>query len=169
MRASRFINKRVIVSLLPIAVIIAGGLIIWSRADRGQAIEITLAPERERACNIQVAGEVNNPGIYPLDKEYNIEDMLRLAGGITDNADIDLPLLYISAQNEGQSPQKININQAEGWLLEALPGIGETRAQAIIEYREMNGFFRDIRELIQVEGIGETLYEEIKHLVTVSD
>lgn len=155
--------------MLLVAVIISGVSIIWLRADKGQAIEITLAPERETACNIQVYGEVNNPGIYPLDKEYNIEDMLRLAGGITDNADIDLPTLYISAQNEGPSPQKININRAEGWLLKALPGIGETRAQAIIEYRKTNGLFRDTRELIQVEGIGEGLYEEIKHLITVTD
>ena len=155
--------------MLLTAVIIAGGLIIWLRADRGQAIEIMLAPEMEAACNIQVAGEVNNPGIYPLEKEHNIEDVLRTAGGITDNADIDLPRLYIPAQNEVPISQKININRAEGWLLEALPGIGETRAQAIVEYRESNGFFRDTRELIRVEGIGEALYNEIQDLVTVTD
>ena len=79
MRASRIVNKRVILYLLPIAVIIAGGLIVWSKADRGQAIEIMLKPECETACNIEVAGEVNNPGIYPLDKEYNIDDIIRLA------------------------------------------------------------------------------------------
>jgi competence protein ComEA len=169
MRSSRLINKQVIVSLLLTAVIIAGGLIIWSRADRGQAIEITLTPEGETARNIQVTGEVNNPGIYPLDNNYNIEDILRMAGGVTDNADIDLPILYVPAQSEKSSPQKININHAEGWLLEALSGIGETRAQAIIEYRERNGIFRDTRELIKVEGIGEALYEEIKHMVTVTD
>lgn len=169
MKAGRYINGWVIMSALLVAAIIVGGLIIWSRWDQGQAIEITLAPERKIICDIQVYGEVNNPGVYPLDTEYSVEDVVRMAGGPTGNADLNSLKLHVSSRLEILSPQKIDINRAEDWLLEALPGIGETKAQAIIEYRQHNGFFRSTNELIKVEGIGEALYEEIKHLVTVVD
>ena len=169
MRAGRFINKWSITSLLLATVIVAGGLIIWARSDRGQAIEITLAPAGETAGNIQVSGEVKNPGIYPLDREYSIGDVLRMAGGITGEADNVSLTLHVAEYNDHSTPQRININRAEAWLLEALPGIGETRAHAIIEYREKKGLFHSTSELISVEGIGEGLYEEIKHLITVTD
>ena len=66
-------------------------------------------------------------------------------------------------------PQKVDINRAEAWLLEALPGIGEVRAQAIIDYRQQNGGFSHISEITRVEGIGQSLYEQIKDFITVGD
>jgi len=69
---------------------------------------------------------------------------------------------------QGQ-PQKIDINRAEAWLLEALPGIGPSKAQAIIAYRQQNGGFSDISEILHVPGIGLSLYEDIKDLITVGD
>jgi comEA protein len=68
-----------------------------------------------------------------------------------------------------EQPQKVDINRAEAWLLEALPGIGETLAQRIIDYRQQNGAFRSISEITEVEGIGQSLYEQIKDLITVGD
>ncbi|MCJ7604534.1 MAG: ComEA family DNA-binding protein, partial [Dehalococcoidales bacterium] len=69
----------------------------------------------------------------------------------------------------GDTAQRVNINTAELWLLTALPGIGESRAQAVIDYREENGFFRDTREITSVEGIGDGLYAEIHDLITVAE
>ena len=77
--------------------------------------------------------------------------------------------INISQTEEQEQPQKIDLNLAEAWLLEALPGIGETRARAIIDYRQQNGLFNNINELTKVEGIGVTTYEKIKHLITVAD
>ena len=71
--------------------------------------------------------------------------------------------------NPAELPQKIDINRAEAWLLEALPGIGEIKAQAIIAYRQQNGGFSHITEITKVEGIGPAIYEEIKELITVGD
>jgi competence ComEA-like helix-hairpin-helix protein len=71
--------------------------------------------------------------------------------------------------NPAELPQKIDINRAEAWLLEALPGIGESKAQAIIAYRQQNGRFKHIIEVTEVEGIGPAIYEEIKELITVGD
>lgn len=71
--------------------------------------------------------------------------------------------------NPAEMPQKIDINRAEAWLLEALPGIGESKAQAIIAYRQQNGVFKHISEITNVEGIGPAIYEQIKDLITVGD
>ena len=71
--------------------------------------------------------------------------------------------------NPEDQPQKIDINRAEAWLLEALPGIGESKAQAIIAYRQQNGGFGHIAEITNVEGIGPAIYEQIKELITVGD
>jgi len=70
---------------------------------------------------------------------------------------------------QGEQPQKIDINRAEAWLLEALPGIGPSKAQAIIDYRQQNGGFGHIAEITEVEGIGLAIYEQIKDLITIAD
>jgi competence protein ComEA len=118
---------------------------------------------------IYVSGAVNNPGIYNLRAEDSIVDIIQAAGGITNSAEPGYIELYVPEAGESDSPQKIDINRAEEWLLEALPGIGEVRAQAIIDYRYQNGSFRHINELTKVEGIGITTYEQIKHLITVTN
>jgi comEA protein len=66
-------------------------------------------------------------------------------------------------------PQKIDINRAEAWLLEALPGIGPAKAQAIIDYRQQKGGFGHIAEITEVPGIGQDIYDNIKNLITVGD
>jgi competence ComEA-like helix-hairpin-helix protein len=71
--------------------------------------------------------------------------------------------------NPAEQPQKIDINRAEAWLLDALPGIGPSKAQAIIAYRQQNGGFGHIIEITEVEGIGPAIYEDIKDLITVGD
>ena len=126
-------------------------------------------PERDRPGEIYVGGEVNNPGTYPLKDGDSIEDVILAAGRATDNADLSRLRIYVSGDEPERLSQKVNINLAEAWLLQALPGIGETRAQAIIEYRRQNGFFRDTGELVKVEGIGIAIYEKLKHLITVDD
>jgi comEA protein len=74
-----------------------------------------------------------------------------------------------AAVPQQEAPQKIDINRAEAWLLEALPGIGPSKAQAIIDYRQQNGGFDHITEITRVEGIGPAIYEQIKDLITVGD
>jgi competence protein ComEA len=77
--------------------------------------------------------------------------------------------LHIGEAGDEVAPQKINLNRAEAWLLEALPEIGEERANAIIDYRSEYGPFRSINELTKVSGIGTKTLEQIKHLITVAD
>ncbi len=152
-----------------IVVIIGGGLAIWARYPRSQPVEITLPPAQEMLGEIYVGGEVNNPGIYPFKGDDTISDIIQAAGGISAGADPGELKLYVLSGGEKAPPQKVDINRAEAWLLEALPGIGPSRAQAIIQYRQQNGRFHHISELLKVEGIGTTTYEKIRHLITVDD
>lgn len=165
----RSINGWTLVTGLLVVVIIAAAIVIWLKYSPAGEIEITLEPEPEPRGSVYIGGEVNNPGFYPWREGDGLEDLLRAAGGATDEADPDRIELIVPRFEDGAAPQKININTAEAWLLAALPGIGEGRASAIIEYRQQNGPFRDIKELVRVEGIGDTTYENIKHLITVAD
>ena len=155
--------------LLLVIFIVAGSVVIWSKYNQSQPVEISLSPQPEIDGQISVSGAVNVPGHYPFNREDSIVSLVEAAGGATASADIDGIRLHIPSVNEAEVSQKVNLNHAEAWLLQALPGIGETRAQAIIDYRQQNGHFRHISEITRVEGIGTATYEKIKHLITVSD
>ena len=62
----------------------------------------------------------------------------------------------------------VNLNTATAAQLESLPGIGPATAQRILEYRQQNGNFKKIEELMNVRGIGETSFLKLKSLVTLS-
>jgi competence protein ComEA len=157
--------------ILLVAAITVGGIVAWSRYSGSQPIEIPLSkpPSQEQLNKIYIGGAVNNPGFYPLRAGDSIEALIRAAGGTVASADLGGLKLYIPEVGEKEPPQKIDLNRAEVWLLEALPEIGETRAKAIVEYRDQNGPFQNINQLTKVEGIGIATYEQIKHLITVAD
>jgi len=169
MKAGRFFSGWTMAALLLVIVIITGSVIIWVKSSHSHAIEISLTPDREVEGNIYVGGEVNNPGWYPLFTGDGIVDVIRAAGGLKDGADMSKVTLTPGRADEEETPQKININRAEAWLLQALPGVGEVKAQAIIEYRQKNGPFQDTNELEKVAGFGDNNLEKIKDLITVND
>lgn len=144
---------------------------------------------------VHIAGEVNIPGIVRLKEGERIEDAIKAAGGLTENADIsDINLAYVLedeikinipnindenkeviiedmidnvTESEGSSDDKVNINKASQTELETLRGIGPSLATKIIEYRNENGKFNNIEEIKNVSGIGETKYEGIKDSISV--
>lgn len=150
----RVISGWKIIAVLLVLVIIAGGVAIGFKYNRGGAVEILLTPEPSIAGEIYIGGEVNNPGFYSMYTDDDIEGMIAAAGGITDNAEPGRYELIIPESGEEESPQLVDINRAEAWLLESLPGVGTVKAQAIIEYRQENGPFRNIYEIMEVEGFG---------------
>jgi len=158
-----------LVIILLVAVIAIGGIIAWLRYSGNQPVEISISPTEELQGKIYIGGAVNNPGFYSLNAGDSVEAVIQAAGSTTSNADLSRLKLYIPEVGEEEPPQKVDLNRAEAWLLEALPGIGEGRAKAIIAYRQENGPFHNINELLKVEGIGATTYEKIKHLITVAD
>ncbi len=171
MIASRLSQYWTLITILLVAIIAIGGIVAWVRYSPSHPIEISMPPGQEVPGKIYIGGNVTNPGFYPVKAGDCIEALIQAAGGATSSANLsELKLkLYILETGEEQEPQKIDINRAEAWLLETLPGIGETKAQAIIAYREQNGPFHNINELTRVKGIGVAIYEKIKHLITVAD
>jgi len=169
MATSKFSKFWTLITILLVVTIIASGLVVWSQYSKPMEISISKPPSQEQLDYIYIGGAVNNPGFYPLKAGDSIEALIQAAGGATSSADPGTLKLYVPMVGEEKQPQKVNINQAEAWLLEALPGIGEIRAQAIVNYRHQKGLFRNINELIKVEGVSVTTYEKIKDLITVAD
>ena len=166
MTTSKFSQYWTLITLLLVAIIAISSIVAWSRYS-SRAIEISIPTAQELQGEIYIGGAVSNPGFYSLKAGDTIEALVQAAG--IQDADLIQLKLYILEPGEEEPPQKIDLNQAEAWLLEALPGIGETRAQAIIDYRQQNGPFHNINELTKVEGIGTATYEKIKHLISVAD
>jgi len=178
MTTSRVSKYWTLLIILLVAAIAVGGIVAWSRYRGSQPIEIALSKSlsQEQLNKIYIGGAVNSPGFYPLKAGDTVEALIQAAGGIIQaaggtvaSADLSGLKLYIPEVGEKEQPQKIDLNRAEVWLLEALPGIGETLAQRIVDYRQQNGPFQNINELIKVEGIGAATYEQIKDLITVAD
>ena len=113
-----------------------------------------------------IGGSVVAPGRYPLEPGDTFKDLVAAAGGLLPGANADDISLTIGPT---AGPQRINLNTAEAWLLAALPGIGETRAEAIVAYREANGPLRATAEIMNVPGIGTGLYEDLRDLVEVGE
>ena len=95
-----------------------------------------------------------------------INENLNEVNLISDGAGIGV-IINDSNLEENELEVKVNINTANKEKLETLPGIGETTAQKIIDYREANGKFKTIEDIKNVSGIGEAKYESLKDKITV--
>jgi competence protein ComEA len=166
-RADRFYLS---VTVLLLIAAIAGGVTLAVQHSRSQPVEIVISQTEppEQSGEIYIGGAVANPGIYPWQKGDTIQTLL-LNSEVEPDADFSHIEIYIPREGEEQSPQKIDINRAESWLLDALPGIGEVTAQAIVDYRNEKGPFRTIEDLLNVKGIGQGTFDKIKDYITVSD
>ena len=125
-----------------------------------------------------ICGAVNSPGVYPISKNMTIYDLIELAGGLRCNAN----LVGISLSEEVVDQMKIiipfkdgidagssliNLNVAGVGELTTLKGIGKSKAEAIINYRKQNGGFKSINELLNISGIGDGIFNQIKDYITV--
>jgi len=149
---------------------IAGGVMLGVQRSRNQPVEIVLSQTEPPAQNgdLYIGGAVANPGIYSWQEGDTLETLLSDAG-VESDADLSHIEVYVPREGEEQSPQKIDINRAEAWLLEALPGIGQTLAERIVDYRNASGPFQRIEDLLKVSGVGEATFENMKDFITVSD
>ena len=129
---------------------------------------------------VEIKGAVRIPGIYYVDSTSLLKDIIILSGGLLENADISNINLVSPIQNNqmiyipfkldyiNEEKTKVNINYANKTELMKLSGIGESKANAIIEYRNNNGLFIIIEDIMNVSGIGEEVFNKIKTNITVS-
>ncbi|MCD7921704.1 MAG: helix-hairpin-helix domain-containing protein [Clostridiales bacterium] len=144
-----------------------------------------------------ICGAVQNPGVYELPNSARIYQLVEMAGGLTADADEqsvnlaqfleDGEMVWIpteeesvagatapqqaadevSSEDAGDDSGKVNINTADVSELTTLNGIGETKAAAIVAWREEHGSFQSIEEIMLVSGIAEGTYEKIREYITV--
>ena len=166
-RADRFY---LFITVFLLVAAIAGGIMLAVQHSRSQPVEIVLSQTvpPEQSGEVYIGGAVANPGFYPWQEGDTIQALL-LDAGVEPDADLSHIEIYVPREGEEQSPQKIDINRAEPWLLQALPGIGEVKAQAIVGYRNEHGPFKRIEDLLKVSGIGPATFEKLKDYITVSD
>ncbi|MFQ5860100.1 MAG: helix-hairpin-helix domain-containing protein [Dehalococcoidia bacterium] len=170
-----------------LVVAVAGGVLLLVNRSPGGAVEIllpTATPTPE--LKVYMTGAVVNPGVYTLQPSARLEDALEAAGGPTGDADLQRVNLAQQVRDEDafhiprvgeplptSTPQgqdgRVNLNTASQAELEQLPDIGPVKAQAIIEYRETNGPFRRVEDLLLVPGIGPATLQQLRELVTVGD
>ncbi len=157
-----------------------------STAD-GSAYVMTEPTTQDRSIYAYVCGAVANPDVYRLDEGTRIYEAIELAGGCIDGADMtslnladkiaDGQKVYVPMEGEAvtvssgnvsdAAGSKININTATVSELTSLPGIGESRANDIVNYRTKNGFFGTIEDIKNVSGIKDAAFEKIKDYIKV--
>lgn len=235
----KFIKKHLkVISIMLITIGIIGGITLKSFLFKNEKIENEdkledileenfeheQVMEEQDKVYVDIKGAVVAPGVYEIETDKKVIDVVTLAGGLKDNADTSMINLakkvtnemvviiytkeevalstqpnqiikYVDKQcicpeikndaclNNSTSKEsttnassdkestitneKVNLNTATSEQLQTLSGIGESKAKAIIEYRETNGEFKSIEELKEVSGIGDSLYEKVKDNITV--
>ncbi len=184
-------------SLAGLAVLVLGAAYLrghFSQAQPQAATTIQIGAASTQAkpdvIKIHVVGAVAHPGLYEARSGDRVDDALRLAGGPTAAANLtqvnlaakisDGQQLFVpekgsarggapslSSPSSASSKQVVNLNLAAPDELTQLDGIGPKTAEKIIAYREAHGGFKDVEELMQVPGIGQAKFDQIKDRLSV--
>ena len=163
--------------------------------EETEAVVTTMLAEKteesttlEAVIFVDIKGEVKKPGVYQMKVGDRVKDALDAAGGLTAEADsqkvnlaqrvedqmvIVVPKVGEEAEaipagatsKEVSKEGKVNINTATVEELKTLKGVGEKKAEAIIEYRKKNGSFKTKEDLMKVRGIGKKLFESFEERI----
>jgi len=186
---------QIVIGIL-VGLLVAGGVYLAARAPQGESVTLRPAPTPE-PIQVHIAGAVVRPGVYDLPEDGRVQDAVQAAGGFVAEADknalnlaarvedgerLDIPYVagFIPEEESGfvvvseGTPSSlfgdlVNINTASVEELDELPSIGPTIAQRIVEYREAFGPFASIEDIVNVSGIGQATYNEIKDQITVGE
>ena len=162
----------------------------WETGEEIASEEISTEESVQKTVFVHICGAVKSPGVYELPVSSRIIDAINAAGGFLDHAvsdqinlaavlkDGDQIRIYTDEELEtaAGSDAKMDVQMEEGIVdlnsaqkeqLMELPGIGETKAEAILSYREEVGRFQTIEDLKNVSGIKESVFEKIKDKIIV--
>lgn len=157
--------------------------------DTGSKDSLSEADAEEGYIYTHITGEIKKPGVYKMKAGTRMDDLVKEAGGLTEDADIDLINLSEKLVDEERiivpakgasnntdetshaasavQTKKININTADLYELTSIPSVGEKTAQKIIDYREKKKF-KKIEDIMNIEGIGENKFKNMKDYISVS-
>lgn len=175
--------------LILVLVAVAAGM--WWGAGEAESIPTVAAPDppttssaNHSTITVHVAGLVSRPGLVELSEGSRVADAVAAAGGLLPGARaeaINLAAALSDGQQivvpgaESDSPAtasgtldgKIHLNQATAAELDSLPGVGPVIAERIVSYREENGPFQSVEDLLDVPGIGEAKLADLRDHVQV--
>ncbi|NMW84332.1 ComEA family DNA-binding protein [Peptoniphilus sp. AGMB00490] len=161
-----------------------------SKKELAEEDEIQTSNETKEIM-VHISGAVKSPGILKLDSSKRVVDAVYMAGGATDEADLDrinlaaklhdeekiyIPKInevntnkdttqLVSSNSSESSNVKININTADATELQKIPGVGPKTAEKIINYRSQNSF-SSIEDIKNVDGIGDKKFESMKDFLS---
>ncbi len=158
--------------------------------DVTDSADTTEETEEKTEIYVQISGAVAAPGVYTFPADSRVYELIEAAGGLLPDA-YDVSLNQAERLSDGQkihvytkeeaanglvstegssltSDGKININTASAEELTSLKGIGQTRAESIVAYRQEHGAFAAVEDLKEVSGIGDATYQKIADAITVN-
>lgn len=151
-------------------------------------------PLKDKKIAVDIKGEVKKPGVYYVNDGSIILDLINEAGGTTNKANLDsinraqklkenecivipnvddvnndvmVATKGLTNNSSKKEDDKVNINTADVNELNKLNGVGPSKANAIIKYREENGSFKSIEDIKNVSGFGEATFEKIKDSISI--
>lgn len=182
------------IQIIFICIFIISGISIYIQDNERKAsfsVNSSNISKNDDRIGVYISGEVKNTGVYYLKKDSRITDLINICGGLTEEADVSkinpaqklndsdkiiIPkkeennLNNIEKEDENKGvdnvQDKININTATKDELTSLNGIGEATANKIINYRNKNKF-KEIEDIMNVPGIGEAKFNNIKDYICV--
>lgn len=161
--------------------------------DIGNLEEEVVIEEESAQIMVDIKGEIAKPGVYVATNGERVIDLVERAGGMTEDALVEAvnlalhvedemviyipkvgeevdgfaPIMAATGNTSSSSNSKVNLNKASADELQTLTGIGPAKASAIIEYRETNGPFQQLDDLLNVSGIGSKTFEKISEQISV--
>ena len=169
--------------------------VLWeiapSTSDEEIAVEVSESTMPTTEILVDIKGAIQQPGVYHLPSDARLHELILAAGGFTKEAEerqlnlaeklSDQQMIYVPSKEEVdfsvELPQLnqegnaetglINLNTATLLQLQELPGIGPAKAQAIITYREENGLFKTVEDLLNISGFGEKTLEKLRAMITL--
>lgn len=152
-----------------------------SKKNVNETLEDGQGETRSDQIFVDVRGCVQRPGVYQVPVESRVFEVIDLAGGFTDDAELksvnraavllDEQVIHVLSKEEFEQQQRLHpgyvdglveLNSADSTALESLSGIGPSMAERIIQYRDENGPFQRIEDLMKVSGIGEKTFQKLK-------
>ncbi len=181
-----------------LGLVVVGAIILIISPQRGEPLilvthtpDLTPDPTSTPALlRVHIVGAVATPGVYSLPDSARLSDAIEAAGGLTGSADsnslnlaaflTDGQRIFIPSLQEVTltpsersssilSPHLVNINTAQFAELDSLPGIGQVKAQAILDYRQRIGLFTSLEDLMKVEGISQSVFNKLIGLITLGN
>jgi len=172
---------KIIIGVLVVTFIV---IFFFMKLDPNISSNSSLTSGSEDYITVSITGEVTRSGTYVLEVETLMSDLIESAGGITANADetaymLACPLInsmsyYIAplyATEDVCSSDlltKVGLNSGQKEDFMTINGIGSSIATAIISYRDDNGDYQYIEEVMEVTGIGNATFEKMKNYITLS-